>query len=164
MNAPVVAVIGTGEADAKLTALAQEVGAALGRAGATLICGGLGGVMAAACRGTREVGGRTVGILPGEDRNSANPWVDVAIATGLGEGRNVLIVRSADAVIAIGGAYGTLAEIAFARKLGRPVVGLATWSAVSPSDPEPLVRVVDDPESAVRLALESAAEASRAGP
>lgn len=156
MNAPVVAVVGTGQADAALEAAAEAVGTALARAGATLVCGGLGGVMAAACRGARQAGGRTVGLLPGADRSAANPWVEVAIATGLGEARNLLVVRTSDAVIAIGGAYGTLSEIAFARKLGRPVVGLATWSATAPSGSEPFVHVASDPESAVRLALEMA--------
>jgi uncharacterized protein (TIGR00725 family) len=92
-----------------------------------LICGGLGGVMEAACRGAKQTGGTTVGILPGDDRSAANPYVDIVIPTGLGEARNAIVVRSADALIAIGGAYGTLSEIAFALKAGKRVVGLGTW-------------------------------------
>jgi uncharacterized protein (TIGR00725 family) len=123
-----VAVVGAGGevADDVLRA-AEEVGAALARAGAVLVCGGLGGVMEAACRGARAEGGVTLGILPGADRAAANAWVSVAVATGLGELRNGLVVRCADAVIAIGGEYGTLSEIALALKGGQRVVGLGSW-------------------------------------
>jgi uncharacterized protein (TIGR00725 family) len=124
---PYVAVVGPGEATAEQVAQARAVGAALGNAGAVVITGGLGGVMAAACQGAAEAGGATVGILPGNDRAAANPWVGIAIATGLGELRNGLIVRAADSLIAIGGAYGTLSEVALALKTGVPVVGLGTW-------------------------------------
>ena len=99
----------------------------LARRRAVLVCGGLGGVMEAACRGARSEGGTTVGILPGLDRAAANPHVSVAVATGLGEARNALVVRAADALIAVGGAYGTLSEIALALKGGKPVIGLRTW-------------------------------------
>jgi hypothetical protein len=92
-----------------------------------VVCGGLGGVMEAACRGAKEAGAVTVGILPGADRSAANRFVDAAIATGLGEARNALVVRAADAVVAIGGAYGTLSEIALALKAGKRVVGIGTW-------------------------------------
>jgi uncharacterized protein (TIGR00725 family) len=92
-----------------------------------LVCGGLGGVMQAACRGAKEAGGTTVGILPGHDRGEANEFVDVAIPTGLGEARNALVVRAADALIAVGGGYGTLSEIALALKAGKRVAGLGTW-------------------------------------
>jgi uncharacterized protein (TIGR00725 family) len=92
-----------------------------------VVCGGLGGVMEAACRGAKDAGGTTVGILPGSDRAAANPFVDVAIPTGLGEARNALVVRAADALIAVGGGYGTLSEIALALKAGKPVVGVGTW-------------------------------------
>ncbi len=122
-----VAVVGAGTADVPTVAIAEEVGRRLARAGALLVCGGLGGVMEAACRGARSEGGTTVGILPGIDRREANAWVDVAIPTGLGEARNALIVRAADVLIAIGGEYGTLSEIALALKTGKPVVGLDTW-------------------------------------
>lgn len=121
------AVVGPGEATAEQVAQARAVGAGLGNAGAVLITGGLGGVMAAACQGAAEAGGTTVGILPGADRAAANPGLGIAIATGLGELRNGLIVRAADSLIAIGGAFGTLSEVALALKTGVPVVGLGTW-------------------------------------
>jgi hypothetical protein len=123
----VLGVIGDGECDATTAAVAEEVGREIARRGAVLVCGGLGGVMAAACRGARSAGGMTVGILPGPDRAAANSWVDIPVVTGLGEARNVLVVRTSQAIIAVGGQYGTLSEIAFALKLGVPVVGLDTW-------------------------------------
>src|SRR5229473_686544 len=113
-----IAVVGAGACEPEVARVAEEVGRLLGRAGAVLVCGGLGGVMEAACRGAREAGAITVGILPGERRSAANPWVTVALPTGLGELRNGLVVRAADALIAIGGAYGTLSEIALALKSG----------------------------------------------
>jgi uncharacterized protein (TIGR00725 family) len=124
VTAHYVAVVGPGEASAGELAVAEELGALLADAGATVVCGGLGGVMEAACRGAKSRRGRTVGLLPGEDRSAANGWVDVAIATGLGELRNGLIVRACDAVVAVGGSAGTLTEIAFALRLGRPVIGI----------------------------------------
>lgn len=108
--------------------MAEEVGAELARRGVTLVCGGLSGVMAAACKGAHAAGGTTVGILPGNRRQDANPYVDIPIVTTVGEARNVMVVNSAQAVIAIGGEYGTLSEIAFALRDGIPVVGLNTWS------------------------------------
>jgi uncharacterized protein (TIGR00725 family) len=141
-----VAVIGPGEADGAQRATAQEVGRLLGREGAVVLCGGLGGVMEAAARGAAGAGGITVGLLPGRRRGDANPHLTVAIATGLGELRNPLLVRAADAVIAIGGAYGTLSEIAFALRTNTPVVGLGTWDL-------PDVIVAPGPSEAVELAL-----------
>jgi uncharacterized protein (TIGR00725 family) len=123
-----VAVVGAGDATAAELALAEEVGARLVELGATVVTGGLGGVMEAACRGAKSRRGQTVGLLPGDDRSEANGWVDVAIATGLGELRNGLIVRTSDALVAIGGGAGTLSEIGFALKLGRPVIGLGTFA------------------------------------
>ena len=108
--------------------------------------GGLGGVMEAACRGARDVGGTTIGILPGADRSAANAYVDVAIPTGLGEARNALVVRAADALIAVGGAYGTLSEIALALKAGKRVVGLGTWQIDG-------VEAAASPEAAVETVL-----------
>ena len=122
-----VAVVGARTADETTAGIAEEVGRRLARAGALLVCGGLGGVMEAACRGAKSEHGTTVGILPGTERQEANPWVDVAIPTGLGEARNALVVRAADVLIAIGGEFGTLSEIAFALKTGKPVVGIDTW-------------------------------------
>ena len=122
-----VAVVGSGSAERDQTVLAEEVGQLLAIQGARVVCGGLGGVMEAACRGAKSSGGTTIGILPGLDRREANPWVDVAIPTGLGEARNALVVRAADVVIAIGGEFGTLSEIALALKTGKSVVGIDTW-------------------------------------
>ena len=122
-----VAVVGPGEASAEEAEIASAVGAGLARSGAIVVTGGRGGVMAAASRGAAESGGTTVGILPGTSRAEANEWVQVALPTGLGELRNGLIVRAADAVIAVGGAYGTLSEIALALKTGVPVIGVGTW-------------------------------------
>jgi uncharacterized protein (TIGR00725 family) len=124
---PYVAVVGPGEASPDQLHTAEEVGAGLAAAGAVVVTGGLGGVMQAACRGARSRRGRTLGILPGDDRDAANGWVEIAVTTGMGELRNGLVVRAADAVVAIGGGHGTLSEIALALKLGRPVVGLGTW-------------------------------------
>ena len=109
--------------------------------------------MAAACRGARAAGGTTVGLLPGLDRNEANPDVLIPLATGLGEGRNLLIVRTADAVIAIGGEYGTLSEIALARKLGKLVVGLQTWNLGADSAGQPHIISASSPAEAVAMAL-----------
>jgi uncharacterized protein (TIGR00725 family) len=122
-----VAVIGSATCDQQIAALAEAVGGEIARRGAVLICGGRGGVMEAACRGAKESGGLTVGILPGSDRNGANPYVDVPVVTGLGEARHAVVVRSADAVVAVSGGYGTLSEIGLALKMGRPVVGLNIW-------------------------------------
>jgi uncharacterized protein (TIGR00725 family) len=124
----IIAVIGNSSCSPKEAKLAENVGELLGQQGITVICGGLGGVMEAVCRGAKSKGGLTVGILPGQDSSMANPWVDIPVVTGLGEARNVAVVKSAQAVIAIGGRYGTLSEIAYALKSGIPVIGLNTWS------------------------------------
>lgn len=123
----VVAVIGGGQCSAEEAEMAEAVGRELALRGAIVICGGLGGVMEAVCRGAAGEGGLTVGILPGDDPKEANPYVQIPIVTGLGHARNVAIVKSAQAVIAIDGDYGTLSEIAFALKYGLPVIGLNTW-------------------------------------
>jgi uncharacterized protein (TIGR00725 family) len=125
---PYVAVVGPGEASSQELWLAEEIGAGLASLGAVVVTGGLGGVMEAACRGARSRRGRTLGILPGEDREAANGWVEIAVATGLGELRNGLVVRASDALVAVGGGHGTLSEVAFALKVGRPVIGLGTWA------------------------------------
>ena len=124
-SAPVIAVVGASDASGELVALARSVGGLLAARGATVVTGGLGGVMEAASRGAAEAGGLTVGILPGADRREANPFVRVAIATGMGELRNGLIVRTADALVAVGGGHGTLSEVALALRAGKRVVGLA---------------------------------------
>jgi hypothetical protein len=141
-----IGVIGQGECDEALARLAEETGRLLAGAGAALVCGGMGGVMEAACRGARSGGGWTIGILPGPDRGDANGYVDIAIATGLGEARNLAIIRTSDVLIAVGGSYGTLSEIGFALKMGKRVVGLRTW------DIEGIVPAAT-PVEALRLAL-----------
>lgn len=152
-----MAVVGPSEAAAPELAAAEEVGRALGEAGAVLVCGGLGGAMEAACRGAKAAGGTTVGILPGPDRAASNPHVDLAVATGLGEARNAVVVRTVDAVIAVGGAYGTLSEIALALRAGTPVVGLGTWELARAGEPvEDIVRATS-PRQAAELALSLAA-------
>jgi len=127
LTKPSIAVIGASQAgDAEIVA-AEEVGRLIARRGATLVCGGLGGVMEAACRGASTEGGLTVGILPGDNSLAANEYIDVPVVTGMGYARNLAVVRSARAVIAIGGSYGTLSEIAYALQAGLPVIGLGTW-------------------------------------
>lgn len=152
-----IAVIGPGEADEELTTLGEGVGEGLGRGGVTLVCGGLGGVMAGACRGAKRAGATTVGILPGVDRADANPWVDVALPTGMGEGRNVLVVRAAEAVVAVDGEYGTLSEMALALKIGVPVVGLRPWELSKDGVVRRAVTVAEDAADAVEQALALAA-------
>jgi len=122
-----IGVLGASVCDQDTARLAYEVGAEIARRGAVLLCGGLGGVMEAASRGAREQGGLTVGILPGESAADANPFVDVTIVTDMGHARNVILVRSCHAVIAVSGGYGTLSEIAIARKTGIPCIGLRSW-------------------------------------
>lgn len=124
---PFIAIIGAGRANEYLMKIAETCGSLIAKRGAVLLCGGLGGVMEAAAKGASLAGGITVGILPGDSRESANPYIDIPIATGFGEGRNIIIVRSADGFIAIGGEFGTLSEIAFALKAGKPVIGIDTW-------------------------------------
>jgi uncharacterized protein (TIGR00725 family) len=151
---PWIAVCGPGDAPDEDLARAEEAGAAIAREGAVLVCGGLGGVMEAACRGASALGGTTVGLLPGEDRSAANAWVGIAIPTGLGEVRNALIVRAADAVVAIGGAYGTLSEIALALRRGIPVIGVGTWELTRHGRPDAGIVVAEGAPEAVMAALE----------
>ncbi len=125
---PYIAVIGASQPSPEQEQAAEDVGRGLGGAGCVVITGGRGGVMAAASRGARDAGATVIGILPGTDRREANQWVEIALPTGLGEVRNALVVRAADAVIAVGGAYGTLSEIAHALNAGIGVVGYDTWS------------------------------------
>jgi len=122
-----IAVIGAGECSNEIYQLSRELGKLLGENGFTVICGGLGGVMEGVCSGVKEVGGNTVGILPGTNPNEANPYIDYPVITGMGIGRNIIIIRSASAVIAVDGKYGTLSEIAYALQLGKPVIALNTW-------------------------------------
>ena len=143
-----VAVCGASAAGAEQLRLAEAVGRLLAERGAVVVCGGLGGVTEAASKGATDAGGIVVGLLPGESREGANPYLTVALATGLGQARNVLIVTAADAVIAIGQGWGTLSEIAFARRLGRRVLGLDTWRVEG-------LETVATPDEAVEKALGS---------
>ena len=144
----IVGVIGAGECDAALYELAREGGRRIAQAGAALVCGGLSGVMEAVARGAKEAGGFTLGLLPGDERRTANAYIDLAIPTGMGEGRNFLIVRAAESLIAIGGGHGTLSEIALGLKTGKRVVGLACpWEDI------PGVIKAGSPEEAVGKAF-----------
>ena len=151
---PYVAVIGPSDATSQQTRAAEEIGRGLAVAGAIVITGGLGGVMEAASHGASAAGGTTVGFLPGSDRTSANNYLQIALPTGLGELRNGLIIRAADVVIAVGGAYGTLSEIALALRTDVAVIGLETWDVEG-------IEQVDTPADAVERALESAARRPR---
>lgn len=155
-----IGVIGGAQCSAKEAELAEAVGRELAGRGATLVCGGLGGVMEAACRGAKSAGGTTVGVLPGEDRNTANPYVDIPIVTGMGSARNVIVVRSSHAVIAVDGSYGTLSEIAFALNGRIPVIGLNTWSFSQDQEADDSIIRAEGAGDAVNKAL-AAAEAAQ---
>jgi uncharacterized protein (TIGR00725 family) len=147
-----IGVLGASSCGPDIEEAAYRVGREIARQGAVLLCGGLGGVMMAAARGAKDAGGLTVGILPGSSASDANPYVDLRVVTDMGHARNVVLVRSADAVIAVSGGYGTLSEIAIARKIGIPCVGLHTWDLDSG-----VVRT-DGPEEAVHCAMEKIRE------
>jgi len=149
----IIGVIGAGRCDRETARLAEAVGREVARRGALLVCGGLGGVMEAACRGAKQAGGTTIGILPGGSHRDANPHVDIPIVTGLDQARNVLVVRTAQAVIAVEGAYGTLSEIGLALKLGRPVIGLNTWQLSRRGSVDAGIVPATSPEEAVDLAV-----------
>jgi len=148
-----VAVIGAGRCSAAEAELAETIGRSLARRGVILICGGLGGVMEAACKGAAQEGGATIGILPGNDASEANPYVQTLIVTGIGFARNQVVVKSAHAVIAIGGAYGTLSEIAYALQANIPIVGVNTWSLSRNGEEETAILRADDAETAVEMAV-----------
>jgi uncharacterized protein (TIGR00725 family) len=152
-----VAVVGGSEADAGVWDQAEAVGRELAARGAVVVCGGLGGVMEAACRGAKSAGGTTVGILPTDDRAAANPFVDVAVATGMGEARNALVVRTADALVAVAGEFGTLSEIALALRAGKPVVGLGTWELAREGRAVEVIVRASDAVDAAQRAVEAAA-------
>jgi uncharacterized protein (TIGR00725 family) len=140
-----VSVIGAGRCDAAVFETARTLGGLLARSGFVVVCGGLGGVMTAVCQGAREAGGRTIGILPGDDAAAANPFVDVPVVTGLGIARNVLVVKNGEAAVAVSGGAGTLSEIGVALKLGRPVVALGHFGSLEGVVP------ADTPQQAVAL-------------
>jgi len=144
----VIGLIGASSCPQKVAEIAEKVGEEIARRGAVLICGGLGGVMEAGCRGAKKEGGTTVGVIPYREVDRANDYVDVVIATGMGEARNAIIINSSDGLIAISGKYGTLSEIAFALKSGKPIVGISTW------DIDERIQKVDNPVKAVDSILE----------
>jgi len=152
-NKKFIAVIGGGQPSPQEAQLAEEVGRELAKQGAILVCGGLGGVMEVACKGASSGGGVTIGILPGESRQAANPYVQIPIVTGIGYARNVAVVKSAQAVIAIGGSYGTLSEISHALQSGIPVIGLNTWSLSRNGQQDNSVILAQNPTEAVNKAL-----------
>jgi uncharacterized protein (TIGR00725 family) len=146
-----IAVIGGSQCSKKEAQLAEEVGREIARRGAVLVCGGLGGIMRAACKGASAEGGTTIGILPGDSRQSANEYVQIPIVTGLGEARNVIVVKS---VIAVGGGYGTLSEISHALRNGVPVIGLNTWSLARNGRQDKSIISAQSPIEAVDKALD----------
>jgi len=150
----IIAVIGGGEVSPEIAEVAEEVGREIARHSAALVCGGLGGVMEAACRGADSEGGLTIGILPGEDHRAANPYVHIPIVTSIGYARNVAVVKTARAVIAIDGSYGTLTEIGYALQSGLPVIGLGTWSVVSNGHEDKSIIRARSPKEAVEKAME----------
>jgi uncharacterized protein (TIGR00725 family) len=149
-------VAGASRPEPALLGQGEVLGRRLAEAGAVVVCGGGPGVMEAVCRGARSAGGTTVGLLPGFDRREGNPHLSVAVPTGMGQGRNLLLVRSSDALVAVGGGFGTLSEIALALRTGVPVVGLATWSLHLDTGPVEAFPVAGDAETAARLALDAA--------
>ncbi len=151
---PRIGVIGGSEVTPQIAKLAEEVGREIARRGAALVCGGLAGVMEAACKGASEEGGLTIGILPGDSRQAANPYVQIPIVTGIGYARNVAVVKSAQAVIAIDGSYGTLTEIGHALQSGIPVIGLGTWSMAIDGKADNKIIVAKSPQEAVEKAFE----------
>ena len=152
-KSPLIGVMGPGSCSPALYDLARKVGYLIAQNKATLVCGGRGGVMEASARGAKEGGGVTVGILPGDSALEANPYIDIPIVTGLGIARNAVNVLTSQSIIAIGGAYGTLSEIALALKCGTPVVGLGTWDAVSSAGAKLPITVAHGAEDAVQAAL-----------
>jgi uncharacterized protein (TIGR00725 family) len=149
-----IAVIGNSKASAQEIKLAEEIGREIAKNGAVLVCGGLDGVMEAACRGAVSEGGLTVGILPGTSRTDANQYVKIPIVTGIGYARNIIVVKSAQAVIAVGGGYGTLTEIGYALKNGLPVIGLGTWKLSKTEKTDDAIIRADNAVDAVTIALE----------
>lgn len=147
MDHKIIGVIGGGQCSKEIEKLAEEVGAHIALNKGILICGGLSGVMEAACRGAKKCGGITIGVLPGTHKSDTNEYVDIPIATGMGDARNVIIIRSADAVVAIDGEYGTLSEISFCLKFNTPVVGLNTWKV------DPKIILATDARDAVEKAV-----------
>ena len=152
-----IGVAGASQPEPSLLPIGEALGRCLAEAGAIVVCGGGTGVMTAVCRGARKAGGQTVGLLPGGERDAGNPYLSVALPTALGEGRNLLLVRASDALVAVGGGFGTLSEIALALRIGVPVVGLATWGLTLSEKAVDAFPVARSAEEAARLATEAAA-------
>jgi uncharacterized protein (TIGR00725 family) len=147
-----VSVIGASECDKETAEVAYKLGWEIARRRHTLVCGGLGGVMDAAAHGAHDAGGYSVGILPGPDRGNASRWLSASIPTDMGHARNAIVALSGDAIVAIGGGFGTLSEIAFGLKMGKPVIGLGTWERVEGGSEEFRCETASTPEEAVALA------------
>ena len=153
----IIGVIGAANASEEEKRTSEEVGALIAGKKCFLLCGGMGGIMEAACRGAKSAGGTTIGILPGPESSSANRFIDIPIVTGMGEARNVIVAKSSHSIIAVGGSFGTLSEISFALKSGIPVIGLDTWDVS-----EEIIKC-KTPEEAVRTAFELSSRRKRAG-
>ena len=152
----IISIIGSGEPTEEISSLAEQVGKELALRNVMIICGGLGGVMESACRGAKSVGGTTIGILPGNSPKDANKWVDIPICTGMSHARNVIIVKSSAASIAIGGAFGTLSEIGHALAENIPVIGLKTWELSKDGERNHSLIIANNPKEAVDKAIEAA--------
>lgn len=143
----VIGVIGAGDASEEECRAAWDVGSEIAKRNCVLVCGGMGGVMEAASKGAKSENGLTVGIIPGASKTDANRYIDIPVVTGMSHGRNIIVIRSCDAIIAIGGSYGTLSEIAFALRLEIPIIGIKTW------DVSPEIKKAGTPKEAVDMAL-----------
>ena len=152
----IIGVIGEGTARPHIAELAEQVGRELALRGVTIVCGGLGGVMLAACKGAKSAGGTTIGILPGDNPLGGNEYVDIPILTGMGYARNVIVAKTGMAVIAVGGAYGTLSEIGHALGEDIPVIGLKTWELSRSGSSDTSITVATDPADAVDKAIAAA--------
>ncbi len=148
----IISVIGDGNPTEKISLLAEEVGTLLAKKGIIIVCGGLEGVMESVCRGAKKYGGTTIGIIPGVKASDANKWVDIPICTGMSQARNVIIATTGDAIIAIGGKYGTLSEISHALSINKPVIGLNTWNLSQIKNINPSIVQAKNPIDAVNLA------------
>jgi uncharacterized protein (TIGR00725 family) len=152
----IIGVIGSdGEIGAEQRTNAEAVGRLVAERGAAIVCGGLAGVMEGACKGAKSAGGLTIGVLPTMEKESANPYVDIPVVTGMGVARNVIIVRTADVLIAVGGKFGTLSEIAHALSMGKKVVSLRSWECLEADQPLEGLVFASTPEEAVELAFEN---------
>ena len=155
----VISIIGGAECSEVERKIAEHVGYLLAKEGVILLCGGRGGVMEAACRGSWNAGGTTIGLLPGKDFSEGNPYLDIVLPTGMGNLRNALVAQAGECIIAIGGGYGTLSEIGIALKSGRKVIGIGTWNAVDNSGKEIKILQASSAEEAVKLALKDSQNA-----